>query len=293
MFCTNCGKQLEPGTKFCTSCGTKVENVLNGVNPNVVEESTPTNTSDGMVVMPTNANINNNYVAPPAPVQKTKDVKSTISLIIGIVAIILSLFLNIFMIPLSIVGLILGMISKEKGGKKIASIILNVISIIIPIVILSLYIVYKDDVQSFIDKNTSSIVETTDDLKGNWKATDGSDYYVITGSKFYWYKSYYDLTDNYWYGDIKYYHGEDEFKKIGFSEESLEKLKTYESTSANLDNSYLVVFTPKQIISGGVDKTSTNLIEGTTWKYIWLINDNKAFVYNSENSDFGYYEKVD
>lgn len=294
MFCTNCGKQLEPGAEYCTSCGAKVGNVPNEVNQNMASGEPVNTPQSDVVVMPTNVNnsMDTNTVNNADTTQPVKDVKSTISLIIGIVAIILSFFLNVLMLPLGIVGLILGLISKEKGGKKIAGIVLNIISIIIPIAIIALIYVYRNDIEDFIEEYTPSVADTTDNLKGEWQATDGHDYYVIEDGKFYWYKSYLDLNDNYWYGDVKYYHGEDGFKKAGMTSDQIESLKSYESENISLDNSYLVIFTPRQIISGGVDKTSTNLEEGTIWKYIWLIDGDDALVMNSGNADFGYYKKV-
>lgn len=63
------------------------------------------------------------------------DKKDKISLIIGIVSVVLSFLLNLFVIPLSIVGLIFGIKSKIKSKNRIIGIILNISSIIIAFVI--------------------------------------------------------------------------------------------------------------------------------------------------------------
>lgn len=63
------------------------------------------------------------------------DKKDKISLIIGIVSVVLSFLLNLFVIPLSIVGLIFGIKSKIKSKNRIIGILLNISSIIIAFVI--------------------------------------------------------------------------------------------------------------------------------------------------------------
>ena len=63
------------------------------------------------------------------------DKKDKISLIIGIVSVVLSFLLNLFVIPLSVVGLIFGIKSKIKSKNRIIGIILNISSIIIAFVI--------------------------------------------------------------------------------------------------------------------------------------------------------------
>lgn len=63
------------------------------------------------------------------------DKKDKISLIIGIVSVVLAFLLNLFVIPLSVVGLIFGIKSKIKSKNRIIGIILNISSIIIAFVI--------------------------------------------------------------------------------------------------------------------------------------------------------------
>ncbi len=59
------------------------------------------------------------------------DKKDKISLIIGIVSVALSFLLNLFIIPLSVVGLVFGIKSKIKSRNRKIGIILNISSIII------------------------------------------------------------------------------------------------------------------------------------------------------------------
>lgn len=108
MYCSNCGNKLEEGALFCGNCGTKV-----GAENNAIK-STST---------------------------EKKDSKDLISLILGICSFLLGWLLNIFMLPVSIVGLILGIKSKENGAKKIIGIILNILAILIELLVIVSFII--------------------------------------------------------------------------------------------------------------------------------------------------------
>jgi len=108
MYCNNCGNIIKKEDKFCPNCGVMINQI------------------------PSNQQPQNNIDVP----KKDRDNLGTISLILGIISLILSIFLNILILPMAIVGLILGIISKSRNGKKIAGIILNAISIIIILILL-------------------------------------------------------------------------------------------------------------------------------------------------------------
>ena len=98
MFCSNCGKKLKEDAKFCNECGTKVifENrTSNNIQTNTINE---------------------------IPVSNGKGVAS---LVLGII----SLFIGFFLIPIPIVGLILGIVQKRKNGVAIAGIVINALSL--------------------------------------------------------------------------------------------------------------------------------------------------------------------
>lgn len=91
-------------------------------NPNIYQQSV-----NLVNTQPNNINSNEKEVV---------DKKTKVSFIIGIVAIILSFLLNIFVIPLSVVGLVFGIKSKDKSKKKIIGIILNILSMVIAIILI-------------------------------------------------------------------------------------------------------------------------------------------------------------
>jgi len=144
MFCKNCGKTLNEGEMFCANCGTKVENQTNTINNNVNTTQTMPNINNNVnqsQQIPNQAVFNNQQVNQMNAqysnnVNNNKSGKSTASLILGIISVVLSLILNIFIIPVAIVGFILALIDKNKSGKKIAGIILNSCGIALPIIIL-------------------------------------------------------------------------------------------------------------------------------------------------------------
>lgn len=155
MNCKKCGSILKEGDKFCINCGTPVNQINEGItsNNNIVNNMTEQNSAiqnQSIINNTVNPNINNNYQninngynnipTPNTNSNKKKETLGTVSLVLGIISLILSFFLNILILPLAIVGLILGIINKAKKGKKIAGLILNIISILVIVVMLILTI---------------------------------------------------------------------------------------------------------------------------------------------------------
>lgn len=123
MFCKNCGNKLSADAKFCRECGTKIE----------AEKKVKNET---ILVSKSNA---------------------TASLVLGII----SLFFGLFMIPLPIVGLILGICQKGKCGEKIAGIILNSISIFFIVLFWGAIFLF-----AILETNTKNY-ESIEDNRGN------------------------------------------------------------------------------------------------------------------------------
>ena len=101
MKCQKCGTENEKDNKFCITCGEKLEE-------SIETEINVTNTGvkiDGK----------------PVVVSTESDGKATASLVLGICAFVI--FCLSF--PLSVIGLILGLVSKERSGKRTAAIIIN------------------------------------------------------------------------------------------------------------------------------------------------------------------------
>ena len=137
MFCPNCGAKNEEGTNFCSSCG---GNMNQTVKPTTVKE---------------------------------KNGKSIASMVLGIIAVVWTLFVllglsslstsliesinesnpeNIFMFkfgffigynflsfPCGIIGLILGLVAK-KNGKAIAGIVMSSIAVFVSLISLAIII---------------------------------------------------------------------------------------------------------------------------------------------------------
>lgn len=116
MNCKKCNALIDNNSKFCPKCGNAIEFDGNNMNTNM------------------NTNMNNNYSSTNA--NDNKDKMGIASLVIGIISLIFAYFLNIIILPVAIVGLILGIINKKKSSKKTAGIILNAISILIIVVMI-------------------------------------------------------------------------------------------------------------------------------------------------------------
>lgn len=177
MFCSKCGNKIKDNYNFCQNCG-------NNLTSNNYQ------------------NINNNNS------QKNSNGLAIASLVIGIIAIILSFSINIFILPLAITGLILGIVNKNKCGQKIAGIILNSLSMVIAIItliIVAFIIGTLDDIWEE-DFNTNPVIGVW-----NCKSFDGSavsNDYIITmkmndNGSFIWSK-YGDDYNNYVYGSYNY-----------------------------------------------------------------------------------------
>lgn len=121
MYCTKCGSPNAEGTKYCTSCG----NELNNSNFNQQFNNGNVNNLNSNV--PNNQIYNNQNIAQ----KNNNDNKyGKTSMILGIVSISTSLIFSVFILPVSIVGIVLGAKSKNDS-KGIVGIVLNSISIVL------------------------------------------------------------------------------------------------------------------------------------------------------------------
>ena len=117
------------------------------------------------------------------------------------------------------------------------------------------------------------LLGTNKDINGSWRVLGESDAnYVFKDGEYWWYKSLYDVNDNYWYGTTKIYKGKEGFSKVGLSEDRIDYIKANSSGNVSEDDIYTIIFTPSKIISDGEDKSSTN-ITGEDWHMVWIIVD--------------------
>ena len=115
-YCPKCGEENKEDAKFCKACGTAMDGNTTSTGGNNVTE-----------------------------VKKSEGL-GTASMIMGIIALVLSftcfVILPLFIvIPLSLTGLILGIVNKVQKGKKISGIVLNSIAIFVAILMAFLFMV--------------------------------------------------------------------------------------------------------------------------------------------------------
>jgi len=176
MYCKNCGNNLNQGEKFCTNCGTRIDNIQN---------------QQGSI-----NNINT---------QIKSSWKNTVALVIGIISLVLVFIFQIFTIPLSIVGIVFGILSLKNNKKHFVGLILNIASLVLAVPILIFYSfvfdipLYNQNVnpavgiwncKSFNNGNFEELdyiisMELDNDYRFKWsKYNDGSNNYVVGNYEF-------------------------------------------------------------------------------------------------------------
>ena len=113
MYCSNCGKELDSDAKFCTECGKMIP-----TQKSSKESTTKETVKEENIQTTTVTNI------------PESNSKAVASLVLGII----SIFIGVLIVPLPIVGLILGILQKKKGGLAIAGIILNSLALFIAVI---------------------------------------------------------------------------------------------------------------------------------------------------------------
>ncbi|MBQ8539410.1 MAG: zinc-ribbon domain-containing protein [Ruminococcus sp.] len=135
-------------------------------------------------------------------------------------------------------------------------------------------------------------------INGGWRVlSDSETYWEFKDGEFWWYKSADDLKDNYWYGTTEVLTGKEGLASAGLDENKIDVIFSNSSGTVTADDVYTIVCTPTKIISGGEDKSSTNIPDGTTWTYVWIIVDHgregiEAQVLNLVNYETSYYVKI-
>ena len=187
MYCKNCGNKLNENEKFCSNCGMTIESNLNNSKlPNMNDNSNNSNISN----MNTNSNINN-YQQQINSVSGKANKWKTISMVLGIIAIVLSFIFYFYTLPLSIIGLIFGIKAKKEDTKNSIGFIVNIVAIAITIIMTIIVFVidlpnnetnnYNND-NSYNDSNYGDYGET-DGVKGNYSrdAFSGNSFEYKTG----------------------------------------------------------------------------------------------------------------
>ena len=138
---------------------------------------------------------------------------------------------------------------------------------------------------------------TKKDINGGWKTlSDSEAYWVFKNGEFWWYKSINDLNDNYWYGKTRILTGKSGLKEVGLDESRVDYIVANADGKVSSDNIYTIIFTPSKVISGGVDKSATNMT-GEDWHMVWIIVDHgseglEAQVMNVKTAETAYLVKI-
>ena len=165
MQCQKCGNEIEEGKEFCKSCEATAEQTV----------------------------IKNNE-----PVSSKSNLGYT-SKKIGIVCLCLVLLFNVLIVPVAIVGLVLGFKAKKETGLKNKGILFNAISIVVAIPIFIIVFQYLF--------NPINPIVGTWDCKSYGNNKESSDYVVTLklnrNNTFVWNK-YGDEKNNYVKGKFEY-----------------------------------------------------------------------------------------
>lgn len=208
MYCKECGAKVSKQNAFCTKCGAKIEKENNNTEQNAIEEIK--NQEDEMETLD-NSNKKKSSTNPIS--------NSVIkSFIIGILSIILSFFVSVIVIPLSLCGLVMGITTKEKNVIRNIAIILNIISIVT-----SFTVPFFGNIGIFNHKYDDYEYHIPVSGKWNCKSYDGSiigDNYVITldisNNENFSFYNYNDKSNNYMNGTYTYQYIYDEERDIDY-----------------------------------------------------------------------------
>ena len=166
---------------------------------------------------------------------------------------------------------------------------------------------YDDDLANSLDQmsnwnmyksvRTNTTLGKKRVLDGGWRvlSSDGEAYWIFKGNEYWWYKSYKDLNDNYWYGTVQVYRGKEGYKKVGLDPNKIDEAMAKDKKMKETDF-YTTIFTPKKIMSNGEDKSSTN-IAGEDWHMVWILVDHgsegiEAQQLNVKTADTSFFVKV-
>ena len=314
MKCKFCNSDLKEEDKFCRNCGAPVEKVKKGRKKKEEEKAEVKEEP-----------IQN--VPPVAPVQKTESNGLAVaSIVIGALSFVFGWIIWI----LPVVGLILGICCKKKCTEKTVGIILNSIAcflvtiIVIMFILIGLFVrtvvsnVSDSDLNEHIfDENLYSEILRDNEASLNWKTyrslrNDAVGYNLdINGTfrildvtsegwnfnngEFYWYKDVNNTANDYWYGKANIVTGKTGLSTLGISESKISEL--VRNGNVKDENIYAMELTPLKIVSGGVDKSSTNIPSNTKWVYVWVLVDHgsegiEAKVLNNDTSKVSYFVKM-
>lgn len=241
LFCTNCGTKVETSNNFnqnlngqmiadnltnqqtlSDSSMENLNNQINNININQQPQQLEQNVQNKNEQVAINNNMNqqnfqnsiqsngenqavnnafNSQTYYNSKQTKEKSWKNTTSLVIGIISFVLVFIFQIFTMPLSIVGIVFGVLSLKDNKKYKIGLILNIISLVIAIPI---FMLYSNLLESKSDKPIIGTWNCKAFNNGNNKNLD----YIVTmklnhDGEFKWNK-YNDEKNNYVIGTYEF-----------------------------------------------------------------------------------------
>lgn len=186
-------------------------------------------------------------------------------------------------------------IDKNKADKEVLELFKN----------MTLNTIYDDELAGYLDTmsnwNTyqsarSGSLGTKKTIEGGWRILANSEeYWTFKDGEFYYYKSVNDLNDNYYQGTYKVYTGKTGAAKVGIEGSRIDAIVSRNKGIKETDI-YTIILTPKKIISGGEDKSSTNL-GSEDWQNVWILVDHgkegiEGQSINVKSGETSYYVKI-
>lgn len=137
------------------------------------------------------------------------------------------------------------------------------------------------------------------EIEGGWRVlADTESYWKFEDDKFWWYKSVYDLDDNYWYGSTKIITGKKGVKMAGLNADGVEEMINMSDGKITEDDVYTIICTPTKMVQNGIDKTREKITEEVEWTYVWVVCDHgkegiEGQMINASTAQILYYVKVE
>ena len=174
---------------------------------------------------------------------------------------------------MAIAGILLAISYKKKNGYKVASLILNIVGMILAIIVfflvmLSIGIVdFVENIDYFEEQSEDNYYKEESeifDIRGSsWYGDDGSLLELnITGS-YSWYQDSVGSGDTYFLGDYAFYTGDEAIDYISehlgeYSISREEQEKYFRSGIYELDDYYLIILNCEKVVLEGIEQEITN-----------------------------------
>ncbi len=185
-------------------------------------------------------------------------------------------------------------IDKNKADKEVLELFKN----------MTLNTIYDDELAGYLDTmsnwNTyksvrSGSLGTKKTIEGGWRTLASTEeYWTFNNGEFYFYKSVNNLNDNYYQGTYKVYTGKTGAAKVGIEASKIDAIVSRNKGIKETDI-YTLILTPKKLISGGEDKSTS--LGSDDWQIVWILVDHgkegfEGQLQNVKSGETSYYVKI-